>query len=85
MRCHVYRCRRRAGTYVYLAERDAFDRIPEPLRGRLGDCEFVLELELDAGRRLAGTDPAVVRRNLTGQGFHLQFPPTAFPAAHAPG
>jgi uncharacterized protein len=75
MRCHVYRCCRSAGTYLYLAERDALDRLPEPLRSRLGAFEFVLEFVLDETRRLPREDPAVVRGNLAAQGFHLQFPP----------
>lgn len=74
MRCYVYRCARRAQTYVYLAERDAFDCLPDPLRDRLGALEFVLEVELDEGRRLATEDPAVVRANLANNGFHVQFP-----------
>lgn len=77
MRCFVYRSSRREQTYVYLGERDGFDRLPEPLRQGLGRLEFVIELELGPERRLAREDPAVVRANLTGQGFHIQFPPPA--------
>jgi uncharacterized protein len=75
MHCYVYRCRRRAGAYLYLAERDAFERVPEPLRGQLGGFDFTLEFEFGADRRLANADPAVVRANLAERGFHLQFPP----------
>ncbi|MCK7595371.1 YcgL domain-containing protein [Pseudomarimonas salicorniae] len=75
MRCFVYRSSRREQTYVYLAERDAFDSLPAPLRGALGELGFVLELELGPDRKLAREDPAVVRANLAGQGFHIQFPP----------
>jgi uncharacterized protein len=75
MRSYVYRCRQRADTYVYLAERDAFDRIPEPLRGQLGMLDFVLEFDFTPDRRLAREDPAVVRANLAGCGFFVQLPP----------
>jgi uncharacterized protein len=83
MRCHVYRCRRRADTYVYLAERDAFDCVPEPLRTQLGELEFVLELMLDSGRQLAREDPERVRANLASAGFHVQFPPPFDLSVHA--
>lgn len=75
MRCFVYKCLRRADTYVYLAERDGFDKIPAPLRDRLGSLSLVLEFELAAGRTLARQDPEVVRANLAEHGVHIQFPP----------
>lgn len=75
MRCYVYKSLKRADTYVYLERRDDFARLPAPLRERLGDFGFVLELELGPERRLAREDPAVVRRNLADHGFHIQHPP----------
>lgn len=75
MRCFVYKSSRREQTYVYLAERDVFDCLPESLSAALGDLSLVMELDLVAGRRLAQADPAVVRANLAGHGFHIQFPP----------
>ena len=75
MHAYVYKSQRRADTYVYLAKRDAFDRLPEPLRTQLGELGFVLEVELSPERRLAREDPAEVRANLAARGFHLQFPP----------
>lgn len=81
MRCYVYKSLRKADTYVYLERRDDFDRLPEPLRHRVGDLGFVLEFELDAQRTLAREDPVVVRRNLAERGFHIQYPPPE-PIAH---
>jgi uncharacterized protein YcgL (UPF0745 family) len=78
MRCHVYRSLRRADAYVYLAQRDDFDALPEALRAGLMPLHHVLELELDPGRRLAREDSAVVRANLLQCGFHLQAPPPRF-------
>ena len=77
MLAHVYKSPKRADTYVYLAARDDFGRIPEPLRTQLGPLQFVLEVDLVQGRRLALEDPDVVRENLALRGFHLQFPPSA--------
>ena len=76
MHAHVYKSQRKADTYLYLAARDDFACLPESLRAQLGPLQFVLEVELTPQRKLARVDPAVVRANLTGQGFHVQFPPT---------
>jgi uncharacterized protein YcgL (UPF0745 family) len=35
-----------------------------------------MELALDEGRKLARADASVVRANLQGRGYHLQFPDT---------
>lgn len=76
MQAHVYKSQRKADTYVYLAARDDFACLPEPLRAQLGILSFVLEVALTPERRLAQADPAVVRANLAARGFHVQFPPT---------
>ena len=76
MHAYVYKSQRKADTYVYLAEREGFAHLPEPLRTQLEPLSFVLEVELTPERRLAREDPAVVRENLALRGFHLQFPPS---------
>jgi uncharacterized protein len=76
MHAYVYKSGRKADTYVYLAARDDFSRLPEPLRTQLGPLRFVLDVALTPERRLAQEDPAVVRENLAMRGFHLQFPPS---------
>lgn len=75
MQAFVYKSLKKADTYVYLAARDDFLRLPEPLRTQLGGLQFVLDLDLTPERRLAREDVAVVRENLAVRGFHLQFPP----------
>jgi len=75
MRCYVYRCARRADTYLYLARRDDFACVPAPLRGTLGEFTFTFDFELTPERKLAREDAAVVHGNLVSRGFHLQFPP----------
>lgn len=76
MHAYVYKSLKKADTYVYLAARDDFERLPEPVRKQLGELRFVLDVALVEGRKLAVANPAVVRNNLAAQGFHLQFPPT---------
>lgn len=72
MQAYVYKSQRKADTYVYLAARDDFARLPEPLRAQLGALQFVLEVALTPERRLARQDPAVVRANLAARGYPLR-------------
>ena len=76
MHAYVYKSLKKADTYLYLAKRDDFAGLPEPLRTQLGRLQFVLEVQLTAERKLASENPEVVRANLASRGFHLQFPPT---------
>ena len=76
MLAFVHKSLRKADTYVFLAGRDDFARLPEPLRTQLGALQFVLEVDLTPQRTLAQADPAVVMENLATRGFHIQFPPT---------
>ena len=77
MQAHVYKSLKKADTFVYLAARDDFTRLPEPLRSQLGQLQFVLDVALVPERKLAREDVAVVRENLALRGFHLQFPPAS--------
>ena len=77
MQAFVYKSLKKADTYVYLAGRDDFGRIPDPVRDELGELRFVLEVALTPERRLAREDADVVRANLVARGFHLQRPPRA--------
>lgn len=76
MHAHVYKSLRKADAYLYLAARDDFGCVPDPVLQQLGRLEFVLEVALTPERTLARADPAVVRENLATRGFHLQLPPT---------
>ena len=76
MQAYVYKSQRKDDTYVYLAARDDFTRLPEPLRTQLGGLQFVLEVALTPERKLAREDVEAVRENLVLRGFHLQLPPT---------
>ena len=77
MHAFVYKSLKKADTYVYLAARDGFARLPEPLRTQLGSLQFVMDVELTPARKLAREDAAEVRDNLALRGFHLQFPPAS--------
>lgn len=75
MQCFVYASRRKPDTYLWLAQRDDFDVLPEPLRAMLGELRFALELPLDEKRRLPREDAEHVLAHLRGRGWHLQLPP----------
>ena len=75
MQAYVYKSQRKPDTYLYLAKRDDFGCLPPPLLASLQPLVLVLEVALTAERTLARTDPAAVRANLAGCGFHLQLPP----------
>ena len=81
MQAFIYKSLRKGDTFVYLAARDDFARLPEPLRSQLGELSFVLDVALTPERRLAREDVQVVRANLAERGFHIQFPPQPDPAA----
>lgn len=76
MHAYVYKSLRKPDTYLYLRERDGFAVVPEPVMTPLGALQWVLDVELAPGRKLARTDAEVVRRNLREHGFHLQLPPS---------
>ena len=75
MHAYVYKSLRKADTYLYLAARDDFARVPPPVLDPLGRLEFVLDVALTPERQLARVDATVVRENLALRGFHLQLPP----------
>jgi uncharacterized protein YcgL (UPF0745 family) len=75
MHAFVYKSLKKVDTYLYLAARDDVSRLPEPLRLQLGKLQFVLDVDLVPGRKLAREDADVVRTNLASRGFHLQYPP----------
>lgn len=77
--CRVYRSSRHEGMYLYLAGDAGFEDLPEALMGRFGRPEFVMELALHPGRRLAREDVDRVLENLRTRGFHLQMPPEVRP------
>ena len=65
----------RPDTYVYLAEEESFNVLPEALRDHLGDLELALEFELTPTRRLVRADAKFVIEALVSQGFYLHLPP----------
>ncbi len=85
MQAHVYKSQRKADTFVFLAARDDFGPLPAAVRAQLEPLEFVLEVALTPGRRLARTDADTLCVNLEAHGFHIQFPPPPVADGNADG
>ena len=85
MHAYVYKSQRKPDTYLYLREKDAFGLVPDGVRLPLGRLDFVLDVALSAGRKLAREDVEVVIANLRDRGFHLQRPENVLDALVAGG
>ena len=72
MEVYVYNSSKKRGYYVYLAQKDAFDVIPDNLKPALGELSLALTFELTPQRKLAQEDPETVRQNIEKNGFHIQ-------------
>ena len=79
MNCWIYKGSHRAETYLFLAEADNTDPVPEALLEAMGTLELVMELELAAERTLARANPEQVMKDLEQRGYYLQLPPVDTP------
>lgn len=75
MNCSVLRSSQKDFTYIYLLDGHDYDDLPVSLKNVFGKPEFVMNLALDEGRKLAYEDVKEVMKNLQKQGYHLQMPP----------
>ncbi len=74
MNCSIYKSSRKEDVYIYVEKEGDFSRLPETLLNMMGELKFVMNLELDAGRKLAQADVVEVRAKLKEEGFYLQMP-----------
>ncbi|MFZ5594160.1 MAG: YcgL domain-containing protein [Pseudomonadota bacterium] len=74
MTCVIYKSLKKPDTYLYIERENDFTRVPEGLLQLLGRLEFVMNLDLTRGRKLAQADANEVRRQLDAQGYYLQMP-----------
>ena len=75
MNCFVYRSNLQAGMYLYLAEKDNFEDVPESLQKMLGDMDFSFEFDLSKDRKLVRAESEEVLRIMKENGYFLQMPP----------
>lgn len=76
MYCAIYKSKLRQDTYLYLANKDDFTRLPDNLVTLLGKPLYVMDLELSPTRKLAQENVLEVMQNLQVRGWHLQLPRT---------
>lgn len=81
MQCFIYKSLKKSELYLYIEKKDDFSKIPESLLNSFGRLEFVMDLELIAGLKLAREDVRTVRTSLEEKGFFVQIPPTIIPDA----
>ena len=74
MFCVIYKSLKKQDTYLYVAGKDDFSRVPESLLRLLGTLVPVMDLELTPERKLAQEDVVEVMKNLQERGWHLQMP-----------
>ena len=75
MKCEVYRSKRKAGTYLFVANADDVGNLPDELEAQLEPLEWVMALDLTERKTLAATRPATVIDSIESHGFFLQLPP----------
>ncbi len=74
MQCYIYRSSIKDGLYVYIADEDGLDKLPQPVLKQLGTPEFSMKLDLTPDRKLIQEDTKTVIESLKTQGFHIQMP-----------
>lgn len=74
MFCAIYKSLKKYDTYLYVATKDDFSRVPESLLRLLGQPVHVMDLELSPERKLAQEDVVEVMKNLQERGWYLQMP-----------
>jgi uncharacterized protein YcgL (UPF0745 family) len=73
--CYVYRGNRKSELYLFLAEEDNFECVPEEVMKGFGRPTKTMELELTPETKMARSKPADILAGLKERGFHLQMPP----------
>jgi uncharacterized protein len=75
VKCHVYRCSKQDGMYLYIHGDKTSDDLPEELINMVKELTHAMDLELTSDRKLAREDVMLVMKNLNEKGYHLQMPP----------
>lgn len=73
--CYIYRSKKQLEMYLFLAEEDDFECVPEEVRKGLGQMEKAMEIKLTPESKLARSKAEEVIANLKERGFHIQMPP----------
>ncbi|MEM7401985.1 MAG: YcgL domain-containing protein [Pseudomonadota bacterium] len=74
MKCFVYKSLKKADSYIYIEQKDDFEKVPQQLLQLFGTPEFALEFDLTEDRKLAVADAKQVMQYINEQGYYLQMP-----------
>lgn len=77
--CWVYKSSRKEEMYLYLANEDGYDDLPDMLKQHFGKAQLVMQLDLNPERPLARADIQAVMAAIEEQGYYLQMPPKLKP------
>lgn len=72
---YIYKSSKKDELFLFLAEEDNFECVPEEVMKAFGAPKKAMELEVKPGMKMARSKPEDVIANLKERGFHLQMPP----------
>jgi hypothetical protein len=75
MLAFVYRSSKKDEMYLYVTQKDQFDKVPEALMNAFGKPQFALQVNLAKREKLAREDINRVKEKLREEGYYLQMPP----------
>lgn len=85
IKCDVYKCDRKAETYLYLKSDIELVDLPDTLKSLLGELTQFLSLKLSPDSKLAQVAVRDVLAALNDQGYYLQMPPAERLKTQTPG
>lgn len=71
----VYRSPKKIDTFLYVAKRDDFSRVPTALMTQFGQPKFVMMVIASKRDTIAGIDSDKFIKKIEKEGFYLQLPP----------
>lgn len=74
MKCFVYKSVKKSDSYIFIDQKDDFEKVPQQLLKLFGKPEFTLEFDLTENRKLATADAKQVMQYIHEQGYYLQMP-----------
>lgn len=75
MLCAVYKTKKKQEMFLYVPQKDNFERVPEALMKQFGRPELVMLLPLSKRDTLARVDKQKLIASLEEKGYYLQMPP----------
>lgn len=72
---YVYKSSKKQGAYLYLADKEGFEALPEVLKAEFGQPIFVMALAPHKYQALTGLPREKVIAGVQVQGFYLYIPP----------